>query len=93
MSKALLLFGSIIRSACKDVPDAAPAAKAEAPEAVPEKAAAVAAPAAPVADTTPDWGDDVEVKQTSVREALRDATGEATRRYEDLLLMGADVRE
>ena len=77
----------------EDVPDAAPAAKAEAPEAVPEKAAAVAAPAAPVADTTPDWGDDVEVKQTTVREALRDAMAEEMRRDEDVFLMGEEVGE
>ena len=75
------------------MPDAAPAAKAEAPEAVPEKAAAVAAPAAPVADTTPDWGDDVEVKQTTVREALRDAMAEEMRRDEDVFLMGEEVGE
>ncbi|MDG0989832.1 MAG: pyruvate dehydrogenase complex E1 component subunit beta [Yoonia sp.] len=77
----------------EDVPDAAPAAKAEAPEAVPEKAAAVAAPAAPVANTTPDWGDDVEVKQTTVREALRDAMAEEMRRDEDVFLMGEEVGE
>ena len=77
----------------EDVPDAAPAAKAEAPEAMPEKVPAVAAPAAPVADTTPDWGDDVEVKQTTVREALRDAMAEEMRRDEDVFLMGEEVGE
>ena len=77
----------------EDVPDAEPATKAEAPEAVPEKAPAVAAPVAPVADTTPDWGDDVEVKQTTVREALRDAMAEEMRRDEDVFLMGEEVGE
>ena len=78
----------------EDVPDAAaPAAQAKEPEAVPEKAPAVAAPAAPVADTTPDWGDDVEVKQTTVREALRDAMAEEMRRDEDVFLMGEEVGE
>ena len=77
----------------EDVPDAEPAAKAKAPEAVPEKAPAVAAPVAPVADTTPDWGDDVEVKQTTVREALRDAMAEEMRRDEDVFLMGEEVGE
>jgi pyruvate dehydrogenase E1 component beta subunit len=60
---------------------------------VPEKAPAVAAPVAPVADTTPDWGDDVEVKQTTVREALRDAMAEEMRRDEDVFLMGEEVGE
>jgi pyruvate dehydrogenase E1 component beta subunit len=77
----------------EDVPDAEPAAKAKAPEAVPEKAPAVAAPVAPVAGTTPDWGDDVEVKQTTVREALRDAMAEEMRRDEDVFLMGEEVGE
>ncbi len=81
----------------EDVPEAgaAPAAKDEASaEDTPAKApAAAAAPAAPVADATPDWDADVEVKQTTVREALRDAMAEEMRRDEDVFLMGEEVAE
>ncbi|RYH03362.1 pyruvate dehydrogenase complex E1 component subunit beta [Salipiger sp. IMCC34102] len=44
-------------------------------------------------DRTPDWGDDVEVKQTTVREALRDAMAEEMRRDGDVFLMGEEVAE
>ena len=44
-------------------------------------------------DRTPDWGDDVEVKQTTVREALRDAMAEEMRRDENVFLMGEEVAE
>ncbi|PXW70124.1 pyruvate dehydrogenase E1 component beta subunit [Loktanella sp. PT4BL] len=80
----------------EDVPaaDAAPAAEAKEEAApVPTKAPAVAAPAAPVADATPDWDADVEVKQTTVREALRDAMAEEMRRDPDVFLMGEEVAE
>ena len=69
-------------------PAAAPAAAA--PQAAP---AVAAAPAAPVADATPDWPADVEVKSTTVREALRDAMAEEMRRDEDVFLMGEEVAE
>jgi pyruvate dehydrogenase E1 component beta subunit len=80
----------------EDVPAAGAAPAAEAKEEaapVPTKAPAAAAPAAPVADTTPDWDADVEVKQTTVREALRDAMAEEMRRDEDVFLMGEEVAE
>jgi pyruvate dehydrogenase E1 component beta subunit len=80
----------------EDVPaaGAAPAAGAKEESApVPTKAPAVAAPAAPVADATPDWDADVEVKQTTVREALRDAMAEEMRRDPDVFLMGEEVAE
>ena len=68
-------------------PVAAPAA-AEAP------APAVAtAPVAAVMDATPDWDADVEVKQTTVREALRDAMAEEMRNDENVFLMGEEVAE
>ncbi|MCK0094230.1 pyruvate dehydrogenase complex E1 component subunit beta [Yoonia sp. F2084L] len=80
----------------EDVP-AAGAAPAAAPAAAaqeaPATAPAAAAPAAPVADATPDWDADVEVKQTTVREALRDAMAEEMRRDEDVFLMGEEVAE
>ncbi|PRY80375.1 pyruvate dehydrogenase E1 component beta subunit [Yoonia maritima] len=69
-------------------PAAAPAAAA--PQAAP---AVAAAPAAPAVDTTPDWPADVEVKSTTVREALRDAMAEEMRRDEDVFLMGEEVAE
>ncbi|MEL7178816.1 MAG: pyruvate dehydrogenase complex E1 component subunit beta [Pseudomonadota bacterium] len=72
-------------------PAAAPAAAEEAP--APAAAPAAAAPEAPVADATPDWDADVEVKQTTVREALRDAMAEEMRRDEDVFLMGEEVAE
>ncbi|HEV8034266.1 pyruvate dehydrogenase complex E1 component subunit beta [Yoonia sp.] len=80
----------------EDVPAAGAAPAAEAKEEaapVPTKAPAVAAPAAPVADATPDWDADVEVKQTTVREALRDAMAEEMRRDPDVFLMGEEVAE
>lgn len=55
--------------------------------------AVAAAPVAPVMDATPDWAADVEVKQTTVREALRDAMAEEMRRDEDVFLMGEEVGE
>ncbi|MEL6837641.1 MAG: pyruvate dehydrogenase complex E1 component subunit beta [Pseudomonadota bacterium] len=80
----------------EDVPEtgAAPApapAAAEAPSTPAEPVAA--APAAVSVDTTPDWDADVEVKQTTVREALRDAMAEEMRRDEDVFLMGEEVAE
>ncbi len=80
----------------EDVPaaGAAPAAvPAAAAQEAPATAPAAAAPAAPVADATPDWDADVEVKQTTVREALRDAMAEEMRRDEDVFLMGEEVAE
>ncbi|MFO8126589.1 pyruvate dehydrogenase complex E1 component subunit beta [Yoonia sp.] len=81
----------------EDVPEAE-AAPAEEPaaakeEPAPSKAPAAAAPAAPVADATPDWDADIEVKQTTVREALRDAMAEEMRRDPDVFLMGEEVAE
>ncbi len=69
---------------------AAPAQEAEAPSPAP---AAAAAPAAPAPDVTPDWDADVELKPTTVREALRDAMAEEMRRDEDVFLMGEEVAE
>jgi pyruvate dehydrogenase E1 component beta subunit len=51
------------------------------------------APATPASDATPDWGNDVEVKPTTVREALRDAMAEEMRRDPDVFLMGEEVAE
>jgi len=73
---------------------AAPAPAATPAAATPQAAPAVAAaPAVPAVDTTPDWPADVEVKSTTVREALRDAMAEEMRRDEDVFLMGEEVAE
>ncbi len=67
---------------------------APAPEPGPQAApASAAAPAAPAPDATPDWDADVELKSTTVREALRDAMAEEMRRDEDVFLMGEEVAE
>ncbi len=67
---------------------------APAPEPGPQTApATAAAPAAPAPDATPDWDADVELKSTTVREALRDAMAEEMRRDEDVFLMGEEVAE
>ncbi|MEJ6402299.1 pyruvate dehydrogenase complex E1 component subunit beta [Yoonia sp. 2307UL14-13] len=69
-----------------------PADKEQSSETAP--AAAMSHPdPAPIPDATPDWDTDVEVKQTTVREALRDAMAEEMRRDEDVFLMGEEVAE
>ena len=77
---------------------AAPAAPAavEAPAPAANPAPAAAAPvseAAPVMHLTPDWPEGTEVKQQTVREALRDAMAEEMRGNEDVFLMGEEVAE
>ncbi len=69
-------------------PAAAPAPAAAAP--VPAKAAA---PAAPKVDLTPDWPEGTEVRQQTVREALRDGMSEEMRRDDTVFLMGEEVGE
>ena len=76
---------------------AAPAPTAAASAAEPATVAPVpATAAAPVAlkvDTTPDWPEGTEVKQQTVREALRDGMSEEMRRDENVFLMGEEVGE
>ncbi|MBO9453076.1 pyruvate dehydrogenase complex E1 component subunit beta [Tropicibacter sp. R16_0] len=69
--------------------EAASAGGSEAPAPAP----AAAAPAAPQVDLTPDWPEGTEMKQQTVREALRDAMAEEMRRDEDVYLMGEEVAE
>lgn len=71
---------------------ATPAPVAEAPAPAPATPTA-AAPTPAAVDATPDWDADVAVKQTTVREALRDAMAEEMRRDEDVFLMGEEVAE
>ncbi|UWR31450.1 pyruvate dehydrogenase complex E1 component subunit beta [Sulfitobacter sp. W002] len=47
----------------------------------------------PEPDTSPDWPEGTEMKQQTVREALRDAMAEEMRRDEDVFLMGEEVAE
>ena len=75
------------------VPDASAAPAIAAAPLVASTPAVAAPPVAPVMDATPDWAADVEVKQTTVREALRDAMAEEMRRDEDVFLMGEEVGE
>ena len=79
---------------------AAPAAATSAVEASAPAAAAAAVPAkaaapdaAPVANLTPDWPEGTEVKQQTVREALREGMSEEMRRDETVFLMGEEVAE
>ena len=74
---------------------AAPAAEAPAaPAAAAPVAAKAAAPeAAPVANLAPDWPEGTELKQQTVREALRDGMSEEMRRDDTVFLMGEEVAE
>lgn len=74
---------------------AAPAAETSAPAAAaaPVPAKAVAPDAAPVANLSPDWPEGTEVKQQTVREALREGMSEEMRRDETVFLMGEEVAE
>ena len=47
----------------------------------------------PKPDVTPDWPEGTELKQQTVREALRDAMAEEMRRDENVFLMGEEVAE
>ena len=71
----------------------APAAAAAAP--VETAPAVAAAPAAVeiVSNASPDWPEGTELKQQTVREALRDAMAEEMRRDETVFLMGEEVAE
>jgi len=71
----------------------APAPAAAAP--VETAPAVAAAPAAVeiVSNASPDWPEGTELKQQTVREALRDAMAEEMRRDEKVFLMGEEVAE
>ncbi|RFP87536.1 pyruvate dehydrogenase complex E1 component subunit beta [Rhodobacteraceae bacterium 63075] len=64
-------------------------------DAVDASAPVAAQPAAeaPRADRSPDWPEDTELKQQTVREALRDGMAEEMRRDESVFLMGEEVAE
>ena len=77
-------------SPSKTAPEAEPEQPAEAKE---PAAAAPAAPLNPAPDHTPDWPDGTELKQQTVREALRDAMAEEMRGNDGVFLMGEEVAE
>lgn len=66
---------------------AAPVAAAPAPT------AAASAPAAPIVDVSPDWPEGTQMKQITVREALREGMSEEMRRDDTVFLMGEEVAE
>ncbi len=86
---------AIIGEEGEDMSASAPAAPAEAaPAAAPASVPAqAAAPAAPARDVTPDWPEGTELKQQTVREALRDGMSEEMRRDDGVFLMGEEVAE
>jgi len=87
---------AILAGEGEDVSAAQAAAAAPAPAAAPAASSAPVAPAAPatpVANTTPDWPEGTEVRQQTVREALRDAMAEEMRRDPDVFLIGEEVGE
>ena len=84
--------------------DSATATSSEpAPQEAPEPAPEITAPAAeataptppisPAHDSTPDWPEGTELKQQTVREALRDAMAEEMRGNDAVFLMGEEVAE
>ncbi|MDC0737515.1 pyruvate dehydrogenase complex E1 component subunit beta [Cognatishimia sp. SS12] len=81
--------------------DAAVTSSAAAPAEASSAAPATAKPAvaqeddapAPQMNLEPDWPEGTEVKQQTVREALRDAMAEEMRGNEDVFLMGEEVAE
>lgn len=77
-------------SPSKTAPEAEPEQPAEAKE---PAAAAPAAPVNPAPDHTPDWPEGTELKQQTVREALRDAMAEEMRGNDGVFLMGEEVAE
>lgn len=85
----------------EDVPEAGassasalvPADKAQSSETAPAAVKEHPAPSAPAPDASPDWPDGTEMKQTTVREALRDAMAEEMRRDNNVFLMGEEVAE
>ena len=68
--------------------DAAPKEEAKAPAKANSEA-----PAAPKPDQTPDWPEGTEMKQQTVREALRDAMAEEMRTDPNVFVMGEEVAE
>ncbi|WP_137700122.1 pyruvate dehydrogenase complex E1 component subunit beta [Marimonas lutisalis] len=82
--------GEEVPAEATPAPAAAPA-QAQAP--APAAPAKPAEPAPQAARPEPDWPEGTEVKQQTVREALRDAMAEEMRRDDSVFLMGEEVAE
>ncbi len=77
-----------------EAPQASDAGNEAAPLASEAPASAAAARnSAPEPDTSPDWPEGTQLKQQTVREALRDAMAEEMRSDEDVFIMGEEVAE
>ncbi|SHG39661.1 pyruvate dehydrogenase complex E1 component subunit beta [Cognatishimia maritima] len=76
-------------------PSSEPAAADSTPAPAQAKAPEASTPAedAPKMNLEPDWPEGTEVKQQTVREALRDAMAEEMRATEEVFLMGEEVAE
>jgi pyruvate dehydrogenase E1 component beta subunit len=68
-------------------------AKEEAPEPAPAAARVAEEEPTPESNASPDWEEGTELRQQTVREALRDAMAEEMRRDEGVFLMGEEVAE
>ncbi|MFD2739865.1 pyruvate dehydrogenase complex E1 component subunit beta [Sulfitobacter aestuarii] len=68
-------------------------AKQDAPKEAPAEGLSQPEPEAPESNIAPDWPEGTEMKQQTVREALRDAMAEEMRRDENVFLMGEEVAE
>lgn len=90
----LLEDGETAETAQVSPSETAPKAEPEQPSEAKEPAAAApAAPLNPAPDHTPDWPEGTELKQQTVREALRDAMAEEMRGNDGVFLMGEEVAE
>ena len=83
--------GESVADATPSAPTATAAPVVAAPSTPAKPAAAEPALAAPKAEAP--WPEGTKTKQTTVREALRDAMAEEMRRDEDVFLMGEEVGE
>ena len=90
----LLEDGETAETAQVSPSETAPKAEPEQPSEAKEPAAAApGAPLNPAPDHTPDWPEGTELKQQTVREALRDAMAEEMRGNDGVFLMGEEVAE
>jgi len=92
----LLEEGESADSAAATASEPAPQEASEPAAETPAPAAEAAVPAAPISpahDSTPDWPEGTELKQQTVREALRDAMAEEMRGDDTVFLMGEEVAE
>ena len=89
----LLVEGETADAAPAEAAQPKPAEKAPAEPAPAAAKSAVEAAHAPEPDESPDWPEGTEVRQMTVREALREAMTEEMDRDENVFLMGEEVGE